>query len=320
MPVHPAPPSDVPGLIEAYRQTLTSFAAVCDGLSEADWDAPTSCPGWAARDHLAHVVHHEDYLSGSEHPLGGAGSGDTAPGLSATPTGQAVVPVRPEGAGTPEHVTNDFGAWNEEGIRALREREPADLVAELRGLIELRSAQMYDPDLTLETPVRSVMGEMLEFGPLLALRLSDVWNHEQDLREVVNRPGSLDSPGASQFVTFVLDSLPRVVVRRVRPEPGTVVILESTGPVLGRAGVRVGTDADGELVGHVLFTGHVESEDTHPIVHEADEQESTTTISLSTHELTRRAAGRRSTEETAYQVVGDEGLARRVLDALTVTP
>lgn len=298
MPVHPSPPSDVPGLIEAYRQTLTSFAAVCDGLSETDWDSPTACPGWTARDHLAHVVHHEDYLSGSDHPAG----------ASAQP------------GDTPEHVVNDFGAWNEEGIRALREREPADLVAELRGLIELRSAQMYDPDLTLETPVRSVMGEMLEFGPLLALRLSDVWNHEQDLREVVNRPGSLDSPGASQFVTFVLDSLPRVVVRRVRPEPGTVVILESTGPVLGRAGVRVGTDADGELVGHVLFTGHVESEDTHPIVHEADEQESTTTISLSTHELTRRAAGRRSTEETAYQVVGDEGLARRVLDALTVTP
>ena len=41
---------------------------------------------------------------------------------------------------------------------------------------------------------------------------------------------------------------------------------------------------------------------------------------LSTHELTRRAAGRQSAEETAYQVQGDEDLASRVLDALDVTP
>lgn len=305
MPVHPSPPSDVPSLIDAYRQTVTAFADVADGLREDDWDRPTSCPGWTARDVLAHVVHVEDYLTGAEHP-----AEDWTP-----QEGQP--PVR---IGEPEHVRHEFGAWVEEGVRARRDRDPVDLLAELRGLVELRSAHMYDPDLTLETPVRSVMDTSAPFGELARLRISDVWVHEQDLREMVNRPGSLDTAGASQFVAHVMGSLPRVVLRRVTPEPGTVVILESTGPVMARGGVRIGTDADGELVWHELFTGHTEADGRFPMVHEDAEEDSVTTIAMSTHELTRRAAGRRPTEDTAYHVVGDEDLARRVVDALAVTP
>lgn len=305
MPVHPSPPSDVPSLIEAYRHTLASFADVADGFRDEDWERPTACPGWAARDVLAHVVHIEDYLAGSEHPTAGWTPRDDR---------------QPVAIGAPEHVRNDFGVWVEEGVRARRDRDPADLIAELRGLVEVRSAHMYDPDLTLETPVRSVMDRQASFGSLTRLRLSDVWVHEQDLRDTVNRPGSLDSAGASQFVQHVVDSLPRVVLKRVQPEPGTVVILESTGPVMARAGLRVGTDADGDLVGHELFTGHAEAEDEQAAVHEAPEVDRATSIALSTSALAHRAAGRSPTSETAYHVVGDEDLARRVLDALVVTP
>jgi hypothetical protein len=45
-----------------------------------------------------------------------------------------------------------------------------------------------------------------------------------------------------------------------------------------------------------------------------------TTISLSTEAFTRRAAGRRSVSDTPYSVVGDDAVARRVLDAFVVTP
>ena len=44
-----------------------------------------------------------------------------------------------------------------------------------------------------------------------------------------------------------------------------------------------------------------------------------TTITLSTEAFTRRAAGRRSVSDTAYSVVGDEAIARRVTEALVVT-
>lgn len=302
MPVHPAAPADVTELVAAYRQTMISFADVADGLREEDWDRPTSLPGWTARDVLAHVVHIEDYLSGSEHPVGGW-----------------VAPAEPVEVGTPEHVRNAFAVWNEEGVRARDDRSPAELVAELRGLVEVRSAIMYDADLDLDTPVRTVRGQEGPFGDVTRLRIVDVWMHEQDLRDVVDRPGSLDSPGASQFMELVMDSLCQIVLHRVRPEPGTVVILESTGPVMARGGVRIGADADGEPVAHELFTGHTTADDDEPSVDD-ESADRATTISMSTYYLARRAAGRVATADTAYHVVGDEDLAVQVLDALTVTP
>ncbi len=302
MPVHPAAPADVTELVAAYRQTLTSFADVADGLREEDWGRPTSLPGWTARDVLAHVVHIEDYLSGSEHPASGW-----------------TEPLAPVEVGSPEHVRSAFGVWNEEGVRARDSRSPAELIAELRGLTEVRSAVMYDADLELDTPMRGVRGREGTFGRVTRLRIVDVWVHEQDLRAVVDRPGSLDSPAASQFLDLVMEALPGVVLERVRPEPGTVVILESTGPVTARAGVRIGLDADGQAVAHELFTGHTTAEDDEPSVDD-ESADRTTSVALSTHSLTRRAAGRVSTQDTAYHVVGDEDLARRVLDALALTP
>lgn len=57
--MHPAGPADVPSLVEAYRHTLSSFADPADTVREQEWDRATCCPGWSARDHLAHVVHVE---------------------------------------------------------------------------------------------------------------------------------------------------------------------------------------------------------------------------------------------------------------------
>jgi uncharacterized protein (TIGR03083 family) len=298
MVVHPSPPTDVPSLIEAYRHELTSLVNTCDGLRGSEWDVPTQCPGWTVHDHVAHVVHLEDYLSGSDHPAGGED-------------------IR---VGDPEHVRNDFGVWIEQGVRARRSVPPEALLAELRTLVEVRTANLYDLDPQLETPVRHVMDQETTFEELARLRLCDVWTHEQDIRHAVDRPGSLDGPGAAQWMSWVLGALPRVVLRRVRPEPGTTVIVESTGPVTGRAGVRIDVDSDGEPVAHELFSGHAESTEDGHGVHDESTPEQVTTISLSTDSLARRAAGRVSTQDTAYQVHGDEDLAARVLDALTLTP
>ncbi|WP_281965275.1 maleylpyruvate isomerase family mycothiol-dependent enzyme [Serinicoccus marinus] len=301
MVVHPAPPADVPGFVEAYRQVLLSLVNVCDGLREAEWELPTDCPGWSVRDHVAHVVHVEDYLSGS-----------------AQPVVEETIEV-----GTPEHVRNDLGVWMEQGLRSRAALSPEQLLAELRSLVEIRTADLYAPDLELESTVRSIRDQEARFVDLVRLRLCDIWTHEQDIREAVGRPGSLGGDGAAQWTAMVLDAVPRVVLRRVAPEPGTVVIVESTGPVTGRAGVRVDVDEAGEPVAHELFTGHsaAEEEDDVPVT-ESDSgvgSSPTTTIAMSTHALARRTAGRTPTGQTAYHVSGDEELARRVLDALTLT-
>lgn len=292
MVVHPAPPADQAGYVEAYRQVLLSLVNTCDGLREQDWELATDCAGWTVRDQVAHVVHLEDYFSGSPHPV-----------------------VEEEIAvGSPAHVHNDLGVWMEQGVRSRAGLTIEQLLAELRSLVEIRTAQLYNADLTLETTVRGPREREVSLAELIRLRLCDIWVHEQDIREAVGRIGSLDGPGAAQWTALVLDAVPRVVLRRVAPEPGTVVIVESTGPVTGRAGVRIDVDADGELVAHELFTGH--AEESHGDLEDA---EVVTTIALSTQALGRRAAGRVSTADTAYQVHGDEALAERVLDALVLT-
>lgn len=300
MPVHPAAPDDVPGFADAYRRTVTSFADVAETLREADWESPTSCPGWPARAHLAHVLHLEDVLTGTEHP-GGHG----------LPEGP------PPAKGSPEHVRNSFAAYMEEGVLARADRSPREMLDELRGVMEVRSAQLYDQDLTLDTLVPGIRGREAPLGPMLLLRLGDIWVHEQDLRELVGRPGSLDTVGASAFVTLIEDAFTDVVVEKVAPPPGTTVILESTGPLAARMGVRVGEADDGSLVGHPLFSGHAEEGGP---AHQSAASGPTTTISMSTDALTRRAAGRRPAADTPYHVVGDEDLAARVVEALVITP
>ena len=153
------------------------------------------------------------------------------------------------------------------------------------------------------------------FGPAEAatvamMRTFDIWVHEQDIRSAIGRPGNLDSPAAAVFVQQALARLPRVVARDAKVDPGHTVILALTGPIMAKVGVRVDEGEDGRPLGHEMFTGEsVDASTPHvegPI----------TSFSLSTDAFTRRAAGRRSVDDTTYTLhSGDEAVARRVLDA-----
>jgi hypothetical protein len=106
-------------------------------------------------------------------------------------------------------------------------------------------------------------------------------------------------------------SLPKLVARTAGIEPGNVVIIDSTGPVAGRAGVWVEASDDGKPRGIPLFSG---------IAHDGDPDDVFTTITLSTDALTRRAAGRGGLEDIHFTVQGDEDVARRVLENLVLVP
>lgn len=289
MPIHPAPQHDLAGLIEGYRQTLQAVVDLGRGCTEEDFAQPTSCPGWALKDHFAHIAAVEHYLEGGENP-------------EVDVSGLA-------------HVRHEFAAWMEQGVQARRGTPGAQVVAELETLLQHRMATLANPDLTLETEARAPRGTTMALRSLLKLRQQDIWVHEQDIREVLGRIGNLDTPAAVTFVNAVVTHFARLVAE-VEMTDGQTVILESTGPVTARTGVRVSRDGD-ETTHHQLFTGESES-GMGASVH--SEQDPTTTITLSTEALARRAAGRRPTRETAYSVAGDEDLAERVLDALAMTP
>lgn len=294
MPIHPQPPTDLSDVVEGYRQVVQSLIDVGYPCSEADFARPTSCPGWDVKDHFAHVAAVEAYLEGAEQPE--------------TELGER------------EHIRHEFGEWMEHGVQARRGRPGREIVAELEVLLYNRLATLANPELTLESRVRAPMEGTTALGDLLRLRLNDIWVHLQDVREALGRPGDLDSPAAATFVATIERAFPRLLAKHVDLPEGHSVLLESTGPVTGRVGVRMSRTEDGRPWAHPLFTGDFVEDEPGPAGAEPGEEEQVTTITLSTDALTRRAAGRRSTEDTAYRVTGDEELARAVLEALVITP
>ena len=146
-------------------------------------------------------------------------------------------------------------------------------------------------------------------GELLAVRTFDIWMHEQDVREALGRPGGLDSGAAALAISQLFAQLPRIVARDAAIEPGNAVVLDLTGPTVGRAGARV-EEQDGRARGIALFTGEA---DEHPDV-------VTTSLTMSTAVAGRLAGGRRAPDDLHVVVHGDDDVARRVMTAMAITP
>src|SRR5450759_162663 len=203
-----------------------------------------------------------------------------------------------------EHIRNDLGKKVEYAVEARRGRSGADVVAELEDVLAQRLSTLRNPILTDSSVINGPFGPDLA-ATVLMLRTFDVWRHEQDIRRALGRPGDLDSRAASVFVSMVMLQLPKLITKGAGLEPGQAVIIDVTGPTVARQGVRVVADEKGRPRGHEMPA------DLPP--------DGATTISLSTEAFTRRAAGRRSVSDTAYSVIGDDAIARRVLEALVVT-
>jgi uncharacterized protein (TIGR03083 family) len=284
MPLHPAAPEDLPGLVAAYRQTIQAVVDLGRTCSDADFERPTACPGWTVKDQISHIVGLESWLHTGEVP-------------------RVQVPDY-------EHIRHEAGAFVEKSVEQRRHMVGSKVVNELETIAAQRIQQFSAPDLTPETVIRGAWGPA-PVKDSLRTRILDIWTHEQDIRQALGRPGDLDSGGATVFMDLLFASLPKLVARDAGIPPGNVVIIEATGPVLGRAGVWVEDGEDGKPRGIPLFSG---------VAHDGDPRDVFTTITLSTDALTRRAAGRGTLEDIHYTVHGDAEVARRVLENLVFVP
>jgi len=284
MSLHPAAPEDLAGLVAAYQQTTQAVIDLGRSCSDADFDLPTACPGWTVKDQISHVVGLESWLHTGDVP-------------------RVDLPDY-------DHVRHEAGKFIERSVEQRRGMLGAKVVNELETIAAKRVEQFSAPEMTLETIVRGAWGPA-PAGENLRTRILDIWTHEQDIRQALRRPGNLDSGGATVFMELLFASLPRLVARSAGIEPGNVVIIDSTGPVAGRAGVWVEASDDGKPRGIPLFSG---------IAHDGDPEDVFTTITLSTDALTRRAAGRGGLEDIHFTVQGDEDVARRVLENLVLVP
>ena len=282
MPVHPPAPTDPAGLVDAWARTVRNVIDLGRTARPGDAERPTDCPGWTVLDLVAHVA-------------GGEAMTDGEP--------------RPEvDISHHEHVRHEFGALMESYVEARRGRSLEEVLDELEERLEARLA-FHAADSAWETA--TVRGP---FGPstwpdFVRIRAFDVWVHEQDLREALGRPGGLEGGAASIAMTSLFEALPRVVAKDAAVPPGNAVVVELTGPTVGRAGVRV-EERDGKAFGLPLFSGEP---DEHPDV-------VTTTLTMSTQVAGRLLGGRRDPAEVHVVVSGDEQIARRVLTEMAITP
>ena len=284
MPFHPSGPDDAGGLIEAYAHTMQALIDLGQSMREADFDRETGCPGWSVKDIYSHVAGVEAFLSGAPAP-------------------EVTVPAY-------EHLTRPAQQVTEPMVEARRGTPGPDIVEELGHIVQERLAILYGANLDMDSDFRGVYG-VAPLRDSLATRVLDIWTHEQDVREALNRPGNLDSPAAAVAVERFAMGVPMVVAKRAGVAPGSTVIFDVTGPVVGRVGVRV-EEVDGKARGIPLFTGEAS---TGP-----ETEGQTTTITLSTQAFARRAAGRGGVDDVHWTAQGDEAVARRVLESLPMTP
>ena len=137
---------------------------------------------------------------------------------------------------------------------------------------------------------------------LLAIRVFDLWAHEQDIRRALHEPGALDGIAAAHSRERMLMGAGNELQERVAPPAGTSIIFDVTGT--GGALRSITFDGDRGRAGASI-------PDT-----------PTSTLRLDLPTLTVLACGRSDDPGARSRVVveGDQNLGSIVLQDLAVTP
>lgn len=209
--------SDDAALVDRLEEVWSSTARLGDSLSEADWKAPTECPGWRVQDCLVHVIGIESVLLGRPQPA---------------------VEELPDGP----HIKNDIGRSNEVWVEAYRDRSGPDVLEEFRAVTAERLAALRAPDMDFGAETWTPVGPGT-VRDLLPFRVFDSWVHEQDMRRAVGKPGGWDGDAARVSLDRVSGVMPMIVGKKVKPADGTTVVFEVVGPagrdlVIGMDGGR----------------------------------------------------------------------------------
>jgi uncharacterized protein (TIGR03083 family) len=265
------------GFRTAYAEVVSNVGALADALDDERAMRATGCPGWTVRDHVAHITDLESILVGRKRP------------------DHAVPDALP-------HIRNQPGAFMEIGVDARRHVPLADLIAEYRDVTAERLARLATlEDSQLDDMGRGFFGES-KVRSLLAIRVFDLWAHEQDIRRAVHEPGGLDGVAAAHSRERMLMGAGNRAQERLGPPPGTVIAFDVTGP----GGALRSITFDGER-GRAGANGPTEP---------------ASTLRLDLPTLTVLACGRSDDPGARSRVIveGDQNLARLVLEDMAVTP
>lgn len=255
--------------VATLDEQYDAVVALAEGLAPAEWDLPTACPGWTVKDNVSHVIGIEAMLLGR-------------------PTPDVVLPD------DLPHVRNDFGRVNEHWIESYRGRSTADVLADLRGVIAERRAALAGMDQAAFDAESFTPAGTDSYGRFMRIRVMDMWMHEQDVREVVGRPGHEDGAAPQAVLDEVTAALGYVVGKRAGAPEGSSVRFVLTGPMARRVDVAV----DGRAQVVAALPG-----------------EPTATLTMPGLLFTRLCGGR-SADPAAVAVQGDTALGEAVVASM----
>lgn len=262
--------TDLQPYVDAWRHSIHATLDLTDDVEDHEWMLSTDLPGWDVHDVVAHLAHLEAVLAGQ--------TPDTE--VDATASGV-------------------LSTYTEAGVQERRGMSPTDVVAELRAAVAAREAALVDLPSDPKAPADRTPGAApWTWEVLLRNRAIDAWCHEQDLRRTLERPGSLDSPGAHVTTRTFAAAMPFVLGKKVAPPAGTSVTWEVTGPVDLTVGATIGPDG----------RATPERSDSPDV-----------TLRMSSEGFCILGAGRRRPEAVGVTINGDDELGARVLASMAVT-
>ena len=220
--VSPIGLDDWPALLQAYVSAHDDLRSLAADVTQADWSAASSLPGWTVADCVAHVVSLEAALAGHDLPK-----------------------YEPEWSRLP-HATEPFAQAVEVGVDYRRGRSRAQLLEEFDLVLADRMPMLE----AITDPMQSVDSLM---GPMpaargLRMRTFDTWVHEQDIRAALGRPGGFDSPGAAAAAGQLFDALCVLWGKKAGAQSNEQLILEVSDPgISGSWRVQIGDDGRARL-------------------------------------------------------------------------
>ena len=210
MSLHPPAPSDLGELVEAYAQTVQSIIDLGRTMRPDDAGRPTDCPGWTVLDQIAHVASTEAMVAGEPEPD---------------------VDVSHH-----THVRHSFGARIEKYVESRRGRDLEEVLDELEERLEERLRRLpLGHRVGRAGGARPVRHDDLG-RPARASAPSTSGCTSRTSARPSSGPGGLDTGAAALAVSRLFAALPRIVAKDAGIEPGNAVVLDLTGPTVGRAG------------------------------------------------------------------------------------
>ena len=190
-------------LVSNMETVWGSIESLCRDLEEAQWRAPTDCPGWSVQDQLSHLTGAEASILGRPRP-------DHLPQDTS-------------------FVRNEVGQNNEVLVDWRRGFPGSEVLEEF---IQVTGERMQflnaltprDFDQAMDTPIGP--GTLRDF---LSIRIFDAWVHEQDMRRALDAPGHMEGPVVRHSLDRMCMALPFVTGKKAGAADGVTVVFRISG-------------------------------------------------------------------------------------------